>query len=96
MRSQTQTKLVIQNKEYDQTCTRKLPSQKCRGPKLPESTYHVMHPPQQSQMFDSRPDLRCWLEPEKAERIVYQNFNLSTMNIISYLTIEGLGPQEHG
>lgn len=43
----------------------KLPSQKCRGPKLPQLTCHVTRPPQESQMFDSRMDLNCCLEPDK-------------------------------
>lgn len=60
--------LPLKNKEYGETCIRTLPFQKCHGPKLLLLTFHVMHPPQQSQMFDSRLDLSCYLGPEKSRR----------------------------
>lgn len=55
------------NKRYDnQTYSiRKLPSQKCHGPRLQRLAYHVMHPPQQSQTFDSKPDSMSRSEPKK-------------------------------
>jgi len=37
----------------------------CRGPKLQQLAYHVIHPLQQSQMFDSKLDSSCHSQPEK-------------------------------
>ena len=41
-----------------------LPSQMCHGRRLPTLTSHAIRPPQQSQRFDSKLDLRCHSKPE--------------------------------
>lgn len=42
-----------------------LPFQRCHGHKLQQVAYHVIHPLQQSQMFDSKQDSSCCSQPEK-------------------------------
>lgn len=44
-----------------------LPSQRCHGHKHPKLTFHAVHPPQQSQMSDSKLDSGCRVQPEKEE-----------------------------
>lgn len=54
-----------------------VPSQKCHDPRRPELTYHVTHLPQQSQMFDSKLDSGCYLQPENVKKQNKENDNLS-------------------
>lgn len=46
-------------------CRKSIPFRMCRGPRLRELTYHVIHPQQQSQKFDSKLDSSCHSQPEK-------------------------------
>ena len=47
-----------------------LPFRMCRGPKLQQLAYHVIHPQQQSQMFDSKQGLGIHLQPENTREII--------------------------
>lgn len=48
-----------------------IPFQMCHDHKLPESAYHVTHPPQQSQKSGSRPDLECHSQPERTTIVIF-------------------------